>query len=60
MKYTNNQLNKMRELLATRDAEESDEETLFNVFMEGCRGWANIEEEEVAEYFERHFSEDCL
>lgn len=60
MNYTKTQIDKMRELLATRDAEVSDEETLFNVFIDGCRGWTNIEEEEVVEYFERHFNKDNL
>jgi hypothetical protein len=58
MKYSTKQINTMRKLLAKRDVEQSDESTLFDVFTEGCTGWANFDDKFVIEHFEDYFGED--
>ena len=58
MKYTQTQIAKMRTLLAQRDIEQSEDSTLFDVFMEGCTGWGNFEDDFVIEQFEEYFGED--
>jgi len=55
MKYTKDQVNKMREIMATRDVEQCDEGTLFDVFMEGCTGWGNFDDDFVIVEFENHY-----
>lgn len=57
-KYTEAQLKKMCNLLALRDIEQSDDSTLFDVFMEGCIGWENFDDDFVVEQFEMHFGGD--
>lgn len=58
MKYTTEQLAKMRNMLATRDIEQSDDSILYDVFMGGCVGWGNFEDDFVAEQFEMNFGDD--
>lgn len=57
MNYTTEQINKMREALATRDIEQSEDSTLFDVFMEGCPGWKNFEDDFVIEQYKFHFED---
>lgn len=58
MKYTSKQVDKMREIMATRDVEQSDDDTLFDIMMEGCEGWSNFDDDFVIEEFENHYGED--
>ena len=58
MKYTKDQVNKMRKIMATRDVDQCDDGTLFDVFMEGCIGWANFDDDFVIKEFENHYGED--
>lgn len=48
----------MREKLAELNVEMSEDEAFFDVLMEGCRGYNNIDDKDVVEEFERHFGED--
>lgn len=57
-KYTPKQLSFMRDLLAKRDIEQSEDKTLYDVFREGCTGWDNFDDDFVIENFELHFG-DC-
>ena len=58
MKYTNDQLESMREILAERDLDQSDDVTLLDVFREGCTGWNNFSDEHVATEFAEYYGGD--
>lgn len=60
MKYTTEQIEKMRGLLANRDIEQSDDGTLFDVFMEGCPGWNNFTNDFVVDQFKEYFDDEDL
>lgn len=60
LKRTKKELDKMRRILARRDVEQSDDSTLYDVFMEGCPGWDNFEDSFVEEQFFEHYDEETL
>jgi len=58
MKYTKEQINEMREKLAELTLDISDSSTFYDVLMEGCRGYNNIDDSEIVEEFENAFGDD--
>jgi hypothetical protein len=52
--YTDDQLSSMRGDLASRDVEQSDDSVLHTVFLEGCTGWDNFDDEYVIQQHEEH------
>ena len=41
--------------LAKRDIEQSGDSTLFDVFMDGCIGWNNFDDDFVEEQYKEYF-----
>ena len=58
MEYTGEQIEKMREKLAQRDIDQSDDGTLFDVFMDGCTGWRHFDDDFVIEQYEDLIGEE--
>jgi hypothetical protein len=59
-KRTKKELDKMRQMLARRDVEQSDDSTLYDVFMEGCPGWDNFDDSFVERQFFEYYDEETL
>jgi len=59
-KYTQEQINEMRKMLAIRDIDQIDDSTLFDTFMEGCIGYNNFDDDFIIEHFFNVFDEDDL
>lgn len=57
MKYTAEQLEDMRKFLTQRDFELLDDEGIYSILQDGCRGWNNIPDEEVIEEYNN--CQDC-
>ena len=49
------ELSKIREQLAERDADCAESSTLYDVFLDGCPGWNNIDVETCIEEFTDHY-----
>lgn len=58
MKYTNYQLETMRNMMAQHEAETISDEDVVQILLEGCIGWQNFTDEEVIEAFEDEYGED--
>jgi len=52
MKYNTEQVNDMREMLARRSIDDWDEETIYDISMEGCAGYKNMPDKECIEEYE--------
>ena len=50
--YNKEQINDMREMLAQRSIEDWDEETIYDISMDGCTGYKNMPDEECIEEYE--------
>ncbi len=57
MKYTDDQLNTMRTKLALHEVENMEDDSLFDILMQGCTGWNNMSDEEVVEHFDTVFGD---
>ena len=53
--YTNEEIDSMKEQLAESEWEGLKDRELRQVLLEGCVGWANMEEEQVVELYNVHF-----
>ena len=51
-KYNKEQINDMREMLAQRSIEGWDEETIYDISMDGCIGYKIIPDKECIEEYE--------
>ena len=51
-KYTKDQVNEMRETLAQRSMDYWDDETIYDIAMDGCVGYKNMPDHECVEQYE--------
>ena len=51
-KYNTEQVNDMREMLARRSIDDWDEETIYDISMEGCIGYKNMPDGKCIEEYE--------
>ena len=51
-KYTKKQVEDMREMLARRSIENWDEETIYDISMDGCVGYKNMTDKECVDQYE--------
>ena len=59
-KYTQEQIQEMKERMATLDCEVMDTEAIFNVCLSGCIGWNNTPDAEVIADFEDAYGTDLF
>ena len=50
--YTKKQVDEMREALASRSIDYWDEETIYDIAMDGCIGYKNMPDHECIEQYE--------
>ena len=55
--YTKKQVDKMRETLASRSIDYWDEETIYDIAMDGCIGYKNMPDKDIAENWENVYGE---
>jgi hypothetical protein len=55
--YTKKQVDEMRETLASRSIDYWDEETIHDIAMDGCIGYKNMPDKDVAENWENVYGE---
>ena len=55
--YTKKQVDEMREALASRSIDYWDEETVYDIAMDGCVGYKNMSDKDVAENWENVYGE---
>lgn len=60
MKYTKEQIEKMKDLLIEATLEQCDDSVVADILREGCPGYDNFEDAELIEEFENRFGEDYL
>jgi hypothetical protein len=58
MKYTKEQLDKMKVHMAEAEMEVLDGGDIIDILLNGCEGYENMHEEFLVEQFENHFGED--
>ena len=51
-KYTKKQMDNVREMLAQRSIDDWDEETIYDISMEGCIGYKNMPDRKCIEEYE--------
>lgn len=52
MKYTKKQVDEMRETLAQRSMDYWDDETIYDIAMDGCVGYKNMPDADCIEQYE--------
>jgi hypothetical protein len=55
--YTKEQIGDMREMLAQRSIDDWDEETIYDISMDGCVGYKNMPDKECVEEYENIYGE---
>ena len=55
--YTKKQVDEMREALASRSIDYWDEETIYDIAMDGCIGYKNMPDKDIAENWENVYGE---
>ncbi len=55
--YTKKQVDEMRETLASRSIDYWDEETIYDIAMDGCTGYKNMPDKDIAENWENVYGE---
>jgi hypothetical protein len=60
IEVNNKVLTILREKLAEHDMDNMDDQTIYEIALDGCLGWNHIEKETVIEYFIDAYGEDQL